>query len=419
MQRVRFILMTLVVFVCTSLQAQRHEIFDEQIHTLQVVANNDWLSMPVMKLNEGFLDIDFDDFTHEYRRFTYKIEHCEADWSVSESLFESEYVAGFANGNTIDDVQESLLTDFLYTHYHLQIPNDKCQLKLSGNYKLTVYDDNDDEKPVLTACFMVVEPKMGVAIRATSNTVVDVNMAHQQVAMDVTFNSLHVVDYSSQIKTVVLQNGRWDDARWNAIPQYITPDGLGWSWDFGKSLLFNGGNEYHKFETLSTDHPTMGIDRLSWDGHQYHAYLYTDVSRPNYVYDEDANGAYYIRNSDNNNNNYQSEYLWVHFQMESPERISNGSVYVNGYWTYDRFLPQYQLAYDDEKHMYKGDILLKQGYYSYQYVLLDKEGNTHVVPTEGNFFQTENKYQALVYYREQGARTDQLVGYQQVTFPAR
>jgi hypothetical protein len=49
----------------------------------------------------------------------------------------------------------------------------------------------------------------------------------------------------------------------------------------------------------------------------------------------------------------------------------------------------------------------KQGYYSYHYV--DAEGRTAV--TEGNFFQTRNRYQALIYYKGIGDRTWRLVGY--------
>ena len=76
----------------------------------------------------------------------------------------------------------------------------------------------------------------------------------------------------------------------------------------------------------------------------------------------------------------------------------------------------YEMEYDYATHSYQATVMLKMGYYSYQYLILDDEGNTHVMPTEGNFFQTENQYQALVYYREPGGRTDQLVGYQQVTY---
>lgn len=416
MLRVRYIFLTLAAVVCTTIQAQRHEIYDEQIRTLQVVANEDWLSMPVMKLNEGFVDIDFDDLTHEYRRYIYKVEHCEADWKVSEEIFESDYVAGFAYGNTIDDVQESLLTNVLYSHYHLRIPNANCRLKMSGNYKVTVYNDNDDSHPILTACFMVVDTQMGVVLRGTTNTDVDVNMSHQQIAMDVNYSGHSVVNQEAQIKTVVLQNGRWDDARWNTKPQYIMPDGL--RWEHNKSLIFDAGNIYHKFEILSTDHASMGVERIGWDGENYHAYPEMAVPRTNYIYDESANGAFYIRNSDNYNNDYQSEYMWVHFRLKCPERVSNGSVFLNGDWTYDRFLPEYQMIYNEEKKMYEGTVLLKQGYYSYQFLVLDKNGNTHPMPTEGNFYQTKNNYQAFVYYREQGGRTDKLVGYHQISFPA-
>ena len=96
--------------------------------------------------------------------------------------------------------------------------------------------------------------------------------------------------------------------------------------------------------------------------------------------------------------------------------VYKGDVYVNGDWTYDRFLPQYKLIYDDQSKSYKAVIPLKLGYYSYQYVLVDENGNAEIAPTEGNYYQTENSYQALVYYREQGGRTDKLVGYTAVKF---
>ena len=405
-----------MAFVCTVAYAQRHEIFDEQIHSLEVVANDNWLDMPIINLHgNDVIHIDFDDLTHEYRRYVYKVEHCEADWSVSNDIFESEYISGFARDNSIDDVQESVLTNVLYTHYHFQLPNEKCRLRLSGNYKVTVYDDNDDEKPVLTACFMVVDSKMGVMLEGLTNTDVDVNVSHQQIAMEVKYGGITVANPSAQIKTVVLQNGRWDDARQNVPAQYVMPDGL--RWEHNKNLIFDAGNEYRKFEMLSTDHASMGLDRIEWDGTAYHAYPFVSLPRPSYLYDEDANGAFYIRNSDNYNNQTESEYFWVHFQLYSPERIPNGSIYLNGTWTYDRFLPEYQMIYNEVEKMYTGTVLLKQGYYSYQFLLLGADGRTHVVPSEGSFYHTENSYQALVYFREQGGRTDQLLGYQQIFVP--
>ena len=169
---------------------QRHEILSDEIRSLVVTANDDWQSLPVVELNNGKIDISFDDMTHDYRRYTYTVEHCQADWSPSEQLFESDYCEGFARDNVIEDIQQSLLTNTLYTHYHLSLPNSNCRLKLSGNYKLTVCDSDDDNRPVLTACFMVVENLMGVMLGVTTDTDIDVNNSHQQVAMELSYAEL-------------------------------------------------------------------------------------------------------------------------------------------------------------------------------------------------------------------------------------
>lgn len=410
------ILLAFMLFT-TSVYAQRNEIYDKNIASLQVVAGQDWLSLPVIRLN-GYrtndrLNISFDDMTHAYHRYSYRIEHCEADWTTSEQLFESDYLEGFYDGNTIDNLAESINTNVLYTHYSFQIPNDKCRLKMSGNYKVTVYDDNDNNRPIFTACFMVVEPLAAIQLGVTTNTDIDVNKAHQQVSMQINYGGIKVTDPTSQIHTVVMQNRRWDNAKINAKPQYIMPDGL--RWEHNRDLIFKAGNEYHKFEILDVTHPTMGIDRIEWDGTSYHVYPFTAEPRLNYVYDEDSNGAFYIRNSDNVENDISSDYVFVHYILKSPYRV-NGDVYINAVWTNDRFTPKYRMTYDEAERCYKAVIMQKQGYYSYQFVMLDASGATQIMPTEGSFYQTENQYQALVYYRGPSDRTDRLVGYQQIRF---
>ena len=158
----KLFLLTLMAACAVAAQAQRNEIYDRGIASLQVVAGQQWLSLPVIRLGSHSpndrLNISFDDLTHAYRRYTYRIEHCEADWTVSDQLFASDFIDGFQEGNTIDYNEESINTDTLYTHYRLTIPNPECALKMSGNYRLTVYDEDDGNRPVFTACFMVVEP---------------------------------------------------------------------------------------------------------------------------------------------------------------------------------------------------------------------------------------------------------------------
>lgn len=53
--------------------AQRHEVYNQRIASLQVVAGQQWQSMPIAVLGEP-IHIDFDDMTHDYERYYYKVE---------------------------------------------------------------------------------------------------------------------------------------------------------------------------------------------------------------------------------------------------------------------------------------------------------------------------------------------------------
>lgn len=403
------IIIALSALAANNSFAQYNEIKSENIASLQVVAGNNWLSMPIATLNGEAINISFDDLTHEYHRYAYRLQHCEADWSVSEGIFESDYCEGFADGSTIDDIEESLNTNTLYTHYRLSIPNENCRIKMSGNYRLTVYNENEGDT-IFTACFMVVEPLVKTSMAVTTNTDIDTNKAHQQVAAEINYSALGITNPNTELYTVVMQNGRWSTARINAAPQYQTGSGL--RWEHNRDYIFNGGNEFHKFEILDVTHPTLGIENVSWDGKNYHAQIWTDRPRPSYVYDEDTNGSFYIRNSDNIENDRISEYVTVHFRLQAPQQ--NGRVFVNGVWTNDRFIPRYEMTYNEQTKLYEAYIPLKQGYYSYQYLTMCDDGTLHPVSTEGNFYQTENSYQMLIYYKGIGQRTYRLVGYNKI-----
>lgn len=399
-----------------AVSAQRHKITDGNIRSLQVTADQKWQELPITILNAGKISIDFDDLTHTYRRMTYRLEHCEADWQPSTGLFDSDVAEGFLSGNTIDDVKESTLTNTLYTHYHLDIPNSKCRPRLSGNYRLSVYDDNFADQPLLTACFMLTEPvehSMGVRLAITTQTDRTINDRHQQVDMQIDYGNYTVSNPQRQIRTVVMQNRNWLDARWNSKPQYVMPDGLRWT--HNQDYIFCAGNEYRKFEILSTDAASMGIDRISWDGKDYHVYPFATSPFLNYVYDEDADGAFLIRNSDNTDVNTTSDYVQIHFRLNVPAPYPC-RLYLDGDWTCNRLLPAYEMSYQPEGKYYEAVVPLKFGYYNYQFLTADEHGKFSSFRVDSCHYQTENSYQALVYFRPQGGRTDRLVGYAHVKY---
>jgi hypothetical protein len=201
-------LLTLLLLTVTLGVHAANRIYVPHVRSLTSMVNGDWQNRPVMELGSSDkLQIGFDELSHNYHRFVYRLEHCEYDWTTSEGLFESDWLVGF-NGNPINDYRNSINTTVLYTHYSLTIPNDLCRLKMSGNYRLTVYDEDQGDERVLEVEFYVVEPLATIGLEVTTNTDIDHNLSHQQLSMSVSYNSLSVTDRDRQLHTVVMQNWR-------------------------------------------------------------------------------------------------------------------------------------------------------------------------------------------------------------------
>ena len=387
-----------------------HKIYSPQVKSLQVVVNQNWQSLPVMKLNSADrLYVGFDELSHDYHRYICHIERCEADWTTATEMFESDWLNGF-NDLIVDDYEHSINTTVPYTHYQFSLPNDQCHLKMSGNYRLHVQEDGTDED-VLTVEFMVTEQSMQLSMTATTNTDQDTNGRHQQVSMSIGYMNHSVVRPDEQIQTVVMQNGREDNCRRNVRPAFVNQNGQEWS--HAMEYIFDAGNEYRKYEVLDPTHPTMGIDYIRWDGDHYQVFPYISEPRPNYLYDEDADGAFYIRNSDNRENDIISDYVWINYRLKS-DPVSDGYIVIDGQWTTENS-ETYRMAYDEDAGMYTASILQKQGYYSYQYLWEDSRGTRRPLPSEGNFYPTENRYQAFIYFKEVGGRTWRLTAFGQIT----
>ena len=407
----RWIRLFVLSLLCPLALSAGNRIFSPQIKSLQAVVNQDFLSPAVMRLHtDDILQIAFDELSHDYHRYAYTIERCEADWTPSEEVFESDWLEGF-NAIVIDDHEQSVNTIIPYTHYQLQIPNDQCRLKMSGNYRLHIIDD-ESQKELACVEFMVTDQTMSLFMEASTNTDIDHNISHQQLSISLNYNNHIVTNPQEQIRMVVRQNDREDNSRLHVSPSFIQANGL--RWQHHQQLIFDAGNEYHKYEVLDPSHPTMGIDYINWDGEQYQVYPFINEPRPHYIYDEDADGAFYIRNSDNRENDTASEYLWVNYRLKASE-LPFGSIIIQGMWTTEA--PEtYLMSYDETERLYTASILQKQGYYSYQYLWQDQDGHLQTLPSEGNFYQTENRYQAYIYYKGTGERTWRLVSYRQLIF---
>lgn len=397
----------------TSAQPGRTTFIASNIKTVRLSVNGNNDCLPIIKLNGNEqLTVDFDDLTHEYERYTYRITHCDADGKPSNELFESDYVSATADDIVIDNYENSFNTTVLYTHYQFSFPNSDVRPLLSGNYLLTVSQENENGElePVIKTYFAVLDTKVSIHATCTTNTDVDWNDSHQQIGLEVNTNNLIVRDAANDIKTVVLQNRRWDNAVVN--PRHTAQNGNTLIWNHCRSLVFDAGNEYRKMEMLSTRYPGMHGESMKWFEPYFHYTLMTDAPRRNYLYDEDRNGLSVVRWSGSGDANTEADYVMTHFRLDMIPLTDGAHVFVQGQWTMPAFSSDYAMRYDENEKCYVADLLMKAGYYNYMYLCTStsqpQRGST--LPVEGSFYQTENEYDVLVYYKAAGARYWQLVG---------
>lgn len=411
-------IITLIVFVlvCGKISAQQNRSYSERIRTLEVVVNGDRQQPPVISLSgDDKIAVQFDDMTHDYVRYLYKLEHCDRDWKVSDSMFESDYMVGTNLDRPIDNYEQSTNTMNLYTHYVLEFPNSYVQPRLSGNYKVTIYDEEDLDNPVAEAFFSIVDNKMGILASASTNTDIDKNDSHQQIDLTINFGNVELRDPSREVYVRVVQNKRYDNSVENPEATFVSNNEM--RWQHCRDLIFPAGNEFRKFEILNIHQPTLGVEKMRWFAPYYHAFLYPGNAFKNYIFTEEINGAYVVRNEDNDENDINSEYVIVHFTLNADEMRDDGSFYVCGQWNSYNFIPEYRMRYNSDAGAYEASVLLKQGYYNYTYLFVkDKAHVGSMAESEGNFFQTENEYTVYVYAHLQGERYDRLLGYRDFRF---
>ena len=407
----------LILLFCsaTCLMAQRTEVLSPHIQTVQLIVNDDYRLPTIIKLgSDDYIDISFDQLSHDYHRYQYILSHCDANWERS-NLSDFDFLDGF-NNNYIEDAETSMNTMVPYTHYRFTLPNEYVRLTLSGNYMIEIFDEDDMSKPVLKTYFRVAESQVSISASVSSDTDIDRNKSHQQVSFDINYKGYTIRNPQQEVKVHVLQNNRIDNMVSNVLPSYVSPNELRYT--NNRSLIFPAGNEYRRFEIVSTKYAGMGVESLGYYAPYYHATLYPDHLRTlNYLYDSDQNGKYLVRYNDAVDSNTEADYFFVHFALDSDHLLTGGNVYLQGEFTYDLFNEQTQMKYNSDSYMYESVQLLKQGSYNYQYLYVP-QGSTkgETGPTEGNYYQTENEYLILVYHKPFGERYDRLIGVKQITF---
>ena len=394
-----------------SLSDQPYETrsFSDRFKTLRTQVEGRELFPPIIDLNTNeHITISFDEMTEEVSYLQYSLVHCNADWRPS-ALSDLEYLDGF-NTNPIEEFDFSMATFAHYVHYSLTLPNEDVQFKVSGNYVLLVYPENEPERVLLQVCFSVYENNILGAPSVTSRTDIDYNREHQQVSVTLNANNYRIQNPYNELKVSVTQNGRRDNEV--IVNRPLRIQGSQIFFDHDRNLIFEAGNEFRRFEMVATRYAGLGVANIYHFDPYYHVEL-TPVkprSESSYLYDQTQNGRFVIRQSGASDSDTEADYFVVHFTLDS-DPIPGGKIYIDGELTNHLYSPYNEMVYNPQNEQYEKTLLLKQGSYNYQYLFLpDGTRTATAAPVEGNYYQTVNEYLVKVYHRAPGERYDRLIG---------
>ncbi len=395
-------------------QQYHNKVYVDNIKTVQLHVKGLELSYPVIELgSREELIFSFDDLDGDVKNYQYTIIHCNADWTRS-SLFPSDYMDGFYE-NPLDNYQLSFNTFVSYTHYSLTIPGYDLGLKLPGNYIVKVFEDFDQDNVVLTKRFMIAESRVQIQAHVHRPRLTRFHQTGQQISINIHHPELQVANPHSELLVTVMKNGRHDNILKDIKPTYIRSSEIVYEHD--NQMVFNAGNEYRNFDTKSLRYQTEFIRNVEFSEGFYHIELQPARSRgyARYFSHHDINGRFLIRNEEGRDPSTDADYVMVYFTLPWDVPYDNGDVYVLGALSDWNFYNRNRMTYNYESKAYELSMLLKQGYYNYQFVFLeDSASEADATPFEGSFFETENDYFIMVYHRLPGSRFDRLVGTQQI-----
>lgn len=420
---VRGILLILVSLLASgAIRAQQSDtstgIFSPRFKTLKTGVAGNFMSLPVIRMNSNDkIVVSFDEIGEDNSYLQYRLIHCNADWQPSR-LVESEYIDGF-NNIDIDDYAFSSNTFVHYVNYRIEIPSPVAPLLASGNYLLQVFDPDEPDETLIQTRFSVSENIIPVAASVSLRTDRGVNNGWQQLSVLVDREGFDTGNPYSDISLEIVQNLDFSSSRRLRNPIRTDKDRL--AYEHAPELVFPAGNEYRRFETVSTAFPGMNVDSVKYIEPVYNFWVKQDEERAdrNYSFDRTQHGRFLVREYNATDSDVGADYVMVNFSLDFPEAASK-DIYVDGEMTHGKFNDFNRMRYDKESGLYKLAMPLKQGAYNYRYVMLPRNNpatsRPDPTPVEGNKSETGNEYTVYVWFHPPGARADRLLSVAVVNF---
>lgn len=386
-------------------------IYLSNIQSVRLYKAGNQLTMPIINLKSAdLLELHFDDLDADVKMYYYTYQLCNADWSEAK-MSNFDYIKGFAQSR-INNYRFSSITENRYTHYQALLPEKNNMPVLSGNYILKVYLDGDTSKLAFTKRVYVLDNKIGAAATINQPYAPQLFNTHQKINLTLNVSAIKNFSPGPQLKVVVLQNNRWDIAVTDWQPTFVRGNELGYSLE--ERGVFPGGKEWRWLDVRDFRLQSERVQHATYDRANTQVYLFPDVPLNNkpYFYLPDLNGASVIEASRGINPFWESDYGMVHFYLAAPngDEYTNKDIYLFGQLSNYSFTDSLRMKFNRDKGLYETKLLLKQGFYDYTYIAVDKNFPQQHNGIDGDTYEAENEYTVLVYYRYFTGRHDEVLG---------
>ncbi len=367
-----------------------HHIESELVHSVQLNRSGNPASAPILQLGQSQqLHLFFEILEFDSRQFRITFSHHNPDWTRS-SLPPEFFIDGM-DTQFLDSGQVSRVQRPSYRQYSYQFPNNQLKFTKSGNYQLQIRD-HDNGELILQLPFFVTENEGNTRSTVETFPVPRQNMriTHRPVSW------YSLPDFVDQpffdLEFYFTQNQFWGKQRKAEEIDFSDPDEV--KFELSTQNSFIGDYEFLNLSLNNLTQSNPQIVESSPGENPPTLYLTDDVS--GFSSSLSPQSGRYGRP----NRNLTAQYANVVFTFDPGKEISNDQdIYLVGDFNNWMIDPNTQLLRDENLNRWQTNAIIKEGSYSYKYVLMS-DNQVDDLYFDDLFSRTRQEYHSFVYMRD-------------------